>query len=103
MPQNGLYELIANVPAIRKAVQNVFWNDPSPSERDQEIEDEGAVVHVAQRHGGPTPKTTNIADYLEPQGMDAIVPPVNGGRADRDGLRRHRHHGLQRRASGTCR
>ena len=36
----------ANVPAMRKAVRNVFTTDPKTIERQQTLDSEGAVVHV---------------------------------------------------------
>jgi LCP family protein required for cell wall assembly len=82
------YELIANVPAIRNAVKNVFKTDREAARRRQRIEREAAVVQVLNGTSGPNTRSTNVADYLGQQGMDARVPPVNGGHADRNDYNR---------------
>jgi hypothetical protein len=80
----GSYQLIANVPAIRNAVKNVFKGDRQAEIRRQKIAREAAVVHVLNGTPGSNIKTTNVADYLGQQGIGAKVPPVNAGRADRN-------------------
>ena len=82
-PQNSLYQLIANVPAIQKAVANVFKESPAQQAQDAAIDAEGAVVSVLNGTTGNNAKTTHIADYLAGVGIAATVPPVNNGQADR--------------------
>jgi LCP family protein required for cell wall assembly len=80
---NRPYGLEANVASMRRAVKNVF-DDPKSVERTQELASEGAVVSVVNGTKNTNERTTRIADYLQCQGIDATVPPVNGGAADRD-------------------
>jgi LCP family protein required for cell wall assembly len=80
---NGQYALVANVNAMRRAVKNVF-DDPKALEQAQELASEGAIVQVVNGTKNTNQRTTRIADYLQCQGIDATVPPVNGGAADRD-------------------
>jgi LCP family protein required for cell wall assembly len=82
-PPSNLYELKANVPAIRKAVQNVFSTDPAVEARRQKITGEGAIVHVLNGTPDTNLKTTKVAEALATYGIDATVPPINGGLADR--------------------
>jgi hypothetical protein len=81
-PPSGLYELKANVPTIRKAVQNIFDTDPAVEARRQRIAGEAAVVHVLNGTTETNFKTTKVAEAMATYGIDAIVPPVNGGVAD---------------------
>jgi LCP family protein required for cell wall assembly len=82
-PQNSLYQLVANPQAIKKAVQNAFKESPAQQARDAAINAEGAVVTVLNGTTDVNTKTIRIADYLAQQGIDASVPPVNNGQADR--------------------
>jgi LCP family protein required for cell wall assembly len=82
-PPSGLYILKANVPAIHNAVQNIFKTNPKVEEQRQEIQAEGAVVSVLNGTPGSNAKTTNVANALATYGIDATVPPINGGSADR--------------------
>ena len=82
-PPSGLYELKANPNAIRKAVQNVFNTDPAVEEQRQKISAEGAVVQVLNGTTQSNYTTTRVADALTTYGIDAAVPPVNGGLADK--------------------
>jgi LCP family protein required for cell wall assembly len=77
------YQLIANVPAIRSAVQHVFSGDRKAELRKQRIGREEAVVQVLNGTRGTNTRSTNIADYLNQEGISATVPPVNGGHAGR--------------------
>jgi LCP family protein required for cell wall assembly len=83
-PPNGLYVLKANVPAMRRAAQNVFDSDPKVEARRQAIESEGALVHVLNGTPGTNLKTTRTAEALAALGVNATVPPVNAGRAETD-------------------
>lgn len=80
---NRPYGLEADVSRMRRAVRDVF-DDPAALERAQELAGEGAVVHVLNGTKSTSARTTRIAEYLVCQGLDASVPPVNGGAADRD-------------------
>jgi LCP family protein required for cell wall assembly len=81
-PPSGLYELKANVPTIRKAVQNIFDTDPAVEARRQKIAGEAAVVHVLNGTTETNFKTTKVAEAMATYGIDATVPPINGGVAD---------------------
>jgi LCP family protein required for cell wall assembly len=81
--QNGRYALVANTGRMSNAARNVF-DDPAKMERAQELASEGAVVQVVNGTKASNQRTTRIADSLVCQGIDASVPPVNGGAADRD-------------------
>lgn len=82
-PPSGLYELKANVPAIRHAVQNVFNTDPAVEAQRQKISSEAAAVQVLNGTTQTNSISTRVADALTTYGIDAAVPPVNGGLADR--------------------
>ncbi|MFN8624218.1 MAG: LCP family protein [Chloroflexota bacterium] len=82
-PPDGLYVLKANVPKIRKDVQNIFKKDRAEVERATVMKGEGAVVNVVNGSGGTNVKTTRLAEALDALGVSAVVPPVNGGAADR--------------------
>ena len=82
---NGLYALVANVPAMRKAVaERVHAPTPRPSSASRRSTAKAAVVHVLNGTKGSNLKTTKLADYLANIGLDSTVPPVNAGKADRD-------------------
>lgn len=83
---NRPYGLEANINAMRRAVRNVF-DDPKKVERAQELASEGAIVQVLNGTRNSNQRTIRIAEYLVCQGIDASVPPVNGGAADRDDYR----------------
>jgi hypothetical protein len=68
---------------MRRAAQNVFL-DPEKVAQEQDRAAEGAVVQVLNGTKGTNQRATRIADELVCEGIDASVPPVNGGRADRD-------------------
>ncbi len=80
---NRPYGLEANIPAMKRAVKDLF-DDPAKVKRIQELASEGAVVQVLNGTKATNERTTRIADYLVCRGIDASVPPVNGGAADRD-------------------
>jgi LCP family protein required for cell wall assembly len=79
---SGLFMLKAKTSAIRQAVQNVFSTSRAQQRAINTIADEGAVVHVINGQGGPNTKAVNIASHLGKKGISALVPPLNGGRAD---------------------
>ncbi len=81
-PGTGLYELIPNVPNIRKAVAEAFTVDPAIEEQRAKLAAEGAKVSVL-RGSEVRGQETRIAAFLEEQGLDATVPTDNGGLADR--------------------
>ena len=78
------YQLVANAPRIRTAVSNVFKADRGEARTRQKLLGEGAVVHVLNGTRLANTRTTRVADALAGLGLDAIVPPVAAGRADRD-------------------
>lgn len=82
-PPSGLFELVANVPAIRKAVQNIFTSDPAVEAQRQKLNSEAAVVHVLNGTTKSNATSTLVAESLATYGIGASVPPVNGGLADR--------------------
>jgi LCP family protein required for cell wall assembly len=80
-PPNGQWAIKANVPRMRAAAQNVFKGDPRAEARRLEIASEGAVIHVLNGTRSSNTRSTRIAEALMARGFDAMVPPVNGGRA----------------------
>ena len=100
--QNGIYALVANVPAMRKAARNVFSTDPKTIELQQTLDSEGAVVHVLNGTGGTNLKTTNMADYLAYVGLDSTVPPINARQGRSRGLPGHGPDGIQRCGHGDA-
>jgi hypothetical protein len=81
-PGTGLYELLPNVPNIRRAVAEAFTVDPAIEERRERIAAEEPRVHVL-RGSQIQGQQTQIAAYLTGQGFTAEVPAENGGVADR--------------------
>jgi LCP family protein required for cell wall assembly len=81
---SGLWMLKAKPEAIRQAVQNVFSTTRAQARSISAVRDEGALVHVLNGQGGPNTKAVNIASNLGTKGMDALVPPLAGGRAESD-------------------
>ncbi len=81
---SGLFLLKAKTSAIRQAVQNVFSTSKAKARSINAIAEEDAVVHVINGQGGPNTKAVNIASNLGTKGINALVPPLNGGRADAD-------------------
>ncbi len=81
---SGLAELIAKPAAIKSAVQNIFSHTRKQATAINEVRAEGAVVHVINGEPGANTKAVNIATALDRKGVSAIVPPVNGGKADTD-------------------
>lgn len=79
---SGIYVLKANPSAIRSAVKNVFSTSKATAKSINAVAAEGAIVHVLNGAGGPNTKSLKIADKLSSKGMEAVVPPVNGGKAD---------------------
>lgn len=79
---SGLWMLKARPSLMRDAAQNVFANSKQQARTINELEDEGAIVHVLNGQGGTNLKAINIAAFLAGIGMDAVVPPVADGKAD---------------------
>jgi LCP family protein required for cell wall assembly len=82
-PNSPLYLLIANVPAIRNAVHNIFNQNPAQERQREQISAEAATVSVLNGTPSNNALTTRIADTLTTYGINALVPPVNSGFADR--------------------
>lgn len=83
-PPSGLYVLKANVAKMRKDVANIFKKDRADVERASEMKGEGAVVHVLNGTRSSNVKATRISDVLDSFGVNAIVPPIDGGAAASD-------------------
>lgn len=81
---SGLWMIKMKPAAIKSAVANVFNDTRKQARAINKIRDEGAVVHILNGQGGSNTKAINIAANLRSRGMDAVVPPVNGGLADVD-------------------
>jgi NAD(P)H-dependent FMN reductase len=79
-----MYVLKANIDRIRRDVENIFKADRADAQRATKLADEAAVVHVKNGTGGSNLWTTRLAESLDGMGLDAIVPPVNAGKADRE-------------------
>ena len=76
------YSLSPKVAAIQQAVRDAFTVDPALERSRQLLASENARVWVEGGAGIPG-QAGAIADYLDYLGVPALVPPVNGGRADR--------------------
>ncbi len=81
-PGTGLYELRVNVAAVRSAVTGIFTDSAARAERRERLAAEAATVHVLNGTDAPNTRSTRIADALAESGIDASVPPQDGGRAD---------------------
>lgn len=81
---SGQADLIAKPAAIKSAVQNIFSHTKKQATAINEVRAEDAVVHVINGESGPNTKAVDIATALGRKGISAIVPPINGGKADRD-------------------
>jgi len=81
-PPSGLWMIKPNVAAIKRAVSTIFTVDPAQQQQRDQVEAEGAVVNVLNGTTADNIKTTQAADYLASLGINAAVPPVNGGAAD---------------------
>jgi polyisoprenyl-teichoic acid--peptidoglycan teichoic acid transferase len=79
---SGLWMLKAKPGPIKSAVKNIFSTSKAAAKSINAIAGEGAVVHVLNGTGGPNTKSVKIAGNLSKKGMAAIVPPVDGGKAD---------------------
>jgi LCP family protein required for cell wall assembly len=79
---SGLWMLKARPALMREAAQNVFSNSRQQARTINQLEAEGAIVHVLNGQGGTNLKAINIAAFLAGTGMDAVVPPVADGKAD---------------------
>lgn len=82
-PGSGLYELQANVPAIREAVAGIFTTTAEAAQRRQRLASEAGVVHVLNGTPAANTAAARISEALARMGIDATVPPIAGGRADR--------------------
>jgi LCP family protein required for cell wall assembly len=81
-PPSGLWMIKPNVSAMRHAVANIFSTDSREQQQRDQLEAEGAVVNVLNGTADPNTRTTQAADYLASLGINAAVPPINGGVAD---------------------
>jgi LCP family protein required for cell wall assembly len=79
---SGLWMLKARPALIKAAAQGVFSNSREAARNINRLEEEGASVHVLNGQGGANTKALNIAAFLAGTGMNAVVPPVNDGKAD---------------------
>ena len=79
---SGLWMLKARPALMKAAAQNVFANSRQQARTINRLEDEGATVHVLNGQGGANTKALNIAAFLAAAGIDAIVPPINDGKAE---------------------
>jgi LCP family protein required for cell wall assembly len=79
---SGLWMLKAKPAAIKSDVKNIFSTTRAKQRQINKVRDEGATVYVLNGEGGRNAKAIDIAAVLGDKGMDAIVPPVNGGKAD---------------------
>jgi LCP family protein required for cell wall assembly len=82
-PNSPLYLLLANVSAIRNAVHNVFNQNPAQERQREQISAEAANVSVLNGTPSNNLNTTKVADNLTTYGINALVPPINSGYADR--------------------
>jgi LCP family protein required for cell wall assembly len=78
----GLWMLKAKPAAIKADVKNIFSTSRAKQRQINKLRDEGATVYVLNGQGGRNTKAINIAGNLTGKGIDAIVPPVNDGKAD---------------------
>jgi LCP family protein required for cell wall assembly len=79
---SGLWMLKAKPSAIKDAVQNVFSTSKVKAKSIQTIQGEGGVVFVFNGQGGRNTKAINVAANLADKGIEASVPPLDGGKAD---------------------
>ena len=79
---SGLWMLKAKPATIRADVKNVFSTSKAKQRSINRIRDEGATVYVLNGQGGRNTKAINIASNLGGKGVNAIVPPVNDGKAE---------------------
>ncbi len=79
---SGLWMLKAKPATIKADVKNVFSTSKAKQRSINRVRDEEAVVYVLNGQGGRNTKAINIASNLGGKGMDAIVPPVNDGKAE---------------------
>jgi ABC-type branched-subunit amino acid transport system substrate-binding protein len=78
----GLWVLKAKPAAIKADVKNAFSTSKAKQRQINKVRKEGAEVYVLNGYGGRNRKAIDIASNLAGKGMEAIVPPVDGGRAD---------------------
>ncbi len=83
-PPDGLYVLKANIERIRRDVSTIFKRERDEVARAEKMRSEGALVHVLNGTEQSNLWTTRLADYFASLGVNAIVPPVNAGLADRN-------------------
>lgn len=82
-PPYGLWAIKPNISAIRSAVSSIFSMSASQRQQRDQLEAEGATVSVENGTTSSNIQTTRTADFFTSLGIDASVPPVNGGAADR--------------------
>jgi polyisoprenyl-teichoic acid--peptidoglycan teichoic acid transferase len=82
-PPSGLWAIKPNIPAIRQAVANIFKQSPAQAKQRAQLEAENATVNVLNGTTGTNVLANNTVDYLSAIGINALMPPVNGGAADR--------------------
>jgi LCP family protein required for cell wall assembly len=78
------YSLRANISRIRADVRDVFAANREEAKERVRLTEEAAVVHVLNGTRQPNTRSTRIAESLADLGMNAVVPPIGGGLADRD-------------------
>jgi len=76
-----MYWLHPKVGAIRQTVRTAFTVDPAIERSRQTLESENATVWVLSGSAAAG-QAASVAGYLDYLGINAIVPPLNGGRAD---------------------
>jgi LCP family protein required for cell wall assembly len=79
---SGLWMLKAKPAAIKQAVKNVFSTSRAQQRAINRVGDEGAVVYLLNGQGGSNSKAISLAAKLADKGVNAVVPPVNGGKAE---------------------
>ena len=79
---SGLWMLKAKPAVIRSDIKNVFSTSKAKQRAINKVRDEEAIVYVLNGKGGTNNKAIDIASNLSGKGMDAIVPPVNSGKAE---------------------
>jgi len=76
------YFIHPKVGAIQSAVNDAFSTNPALAKSRTKLASESALVWVLNG-SGISGQATGLSDYLDYLGIGAVVPPVNGGRADK--------------------
>jgi LCP family protein required for cell wall assembly len=79
-----VYELKAKPGSIKSAVQNIFSTSKAAAKSINAVAEEGAIVHILNGKGGANALPISLAAKLAKKGVSATVPPIGGGRADRN-------------------